>query len=419
MNCLIGYDRPSHVGGSYLIAQQCSFDWFGIHNSSENMAGIIGRNEIKDGSTIFSQLHCPRSHIRLSRVKDEQGNPIQLHRESKAFTTSKFDSNKFRSITNNMTPEQGIVFMGYHRNPQMLEKVILNQLGLNNESEFDDGLLNLFRVRYGGILYTPSYRELTQTVPSQQQIGTGLASLCNYHQTEWLKTYKQNQEDEELHKKTGNPYFHYSRMGYLMKMSYAKQTHPELNPPSARTIRLLSKTFGLWQDTWYYNRKQVEAEPFLHFLNHPQYQTAFQEIEKVSGYQFLNLKSGEKWTDADLTRMPVVIRNGVCKYLELGHVFSTKKYGCRGPADHSVDGVFGANTFHLEPEDLLAGGMVNLSMGQGKHLIDYMTEEEKKNNWLNNKNLSPHSGVGHIVPHYEEIIEVGLDEMISRFKRSA
>lgn len=47
-------------------------------------------------------------------------------------------------------------------------------------------------------------------------------------------------------------------MGYLKKMSYAKEFLPQLNPPSARTIRLLSKTFTLWQDTWYYNRKQVD-----------------------------------------------------------------------------------------------------------------------------------------------------------------
>ena len=87
--------------------------------------------------------------------------------------------------------------------------------------------------------------------------------------------------------------------------------------------------------------------------------------------------------------------------MELGHIFSTKKYGCRGPVDGSSTGVFGANTFHLEPEDILAGGTANLSMGQGKHLIEYLTEEERKNNWMVGKNLSAHSGVGHIVPHYD------------------
>ena len=80
MHCLIGYDKPQHLGGSYLWAQKCPFDWFSMHTSNESLPGTIGRNEIKDGSTIFSQHHCPRSHIRLSRIKDERGNPEMLHR---------------------------------------------------------------------------------------------------------------------------------------------------------------------------------------------------------------------------------------------------------------------------------------------------------------------------------------------------
>lgn len=90
-----------------------------------------------------------------------------------------------------------------------------------------------------------------------QKVGDTIISLCNYHQINWLKNYKLNEEDEELHKITGNPYFHYSRMGYLKKMSYAQEVMPHLNPPSARTLRILSRTFTLWQDTWYYDRRQV------------------------------------------------------------------------------------------------------------------------------------------------------------------
>lgn len=29
-----------------------------------------------------------------------------------------------------------------------------------------------------------------------------------------------------------------------------------LIPPTPRTLRILSKTFALWQDTWYYDRRQ-------------------------------------------------------------------------------------------------------------------------------------------------------------------
>ena len=105
LHCLIGYDQPQHLGGSYLIAQRCEFDWYSIHTSNESMPGIVGRNEIKDGSAIFSQHHCPRSHIKLSRIKDREGNPVTLHRESKIFTTPSFNVGENRSVTDNINPE--------------------------------------------------------------------------------------------------------------------------------------------------------------------------------------------------------------------------------------------------------------------------------------------------------------------------
>ena len=131
LHCLVGYDKPQHLGGSYLLAQKCPFDWKALHSSNESLPGIIGRNEILQGSSIFSQNHCPRSHIRLSRIKDEYGNPVTLHRESKAFTSSTFHPEKVRNVTDNINPEEGIIFLGYHKNPFTLEKILLNQLGNN------------------------------------------------------------------------------------------------------------------------------------------------------------------------------------------------------------------------------------------------------------------------------------------------
>lgn len=43
----------------------------------------------------------------------------------------------------------------------MLEKMFLNQLGNNENSSYEDGLLNFFRVDNGNILYAPSITEIT------------------------------------------------------------------------------------------------------------------------------------------------------------------------------------------------------------------------------------------------------------------
>ena len=53
--------------------------------------GIVGRMKIQgnknDDSTIYSQNWCPHSHIKNSRVKDDDGNPVEMIRQSKPYFT--------------------------------------------------------------------------------------------------------------------------------------------------------------------------------------------------------------------------------------------------------------------------------------------------------------------------------------------
>ena len=53
---------------------------------------------------------------------------------------------------------------------------------------------------------------------------------------------------------------------------------------------------------------------------------------------------------------------------------------------------------------MLAGGEANLTFGQGKHVIEYLTQEEMQAGWMDGKNLSGHSGIGHVIPYLEEIL---------------
>ena len=92
----------------------------------------------------------------MSRIKDDHGNPVTLHRESKTFTSSSFCPEKVRNVTDNINPEEGLMFMAYHKDPFTLEKMLLSQLGNNSETAYQDGLLNMLRVDHGNILYTPS-----------------------------------------------------------------------------------------------------------------------------------------------------------------------------------------------------------------------------------------------------------------------
>lgn len=63
----------------------------------------------------------------------------------------------------------------------------------------------------------------------------------------------------------------------------------------------------------------------------------------------------------------------------------------------------------------MAGGEANLTFGQGKHLIDYLSQKEKDNLYSQGMNLSAHSGIGHIVAYLEEIMKYGLKWMVDRY----
>ena len=54
----------------------------------------------------------------------------------------------------------------------------------------------------------------------------------------------------------------------MQKMALAEGGENEevLEPPSPRILRILSKTFALWQDTWYYDRRQMEMGHLETFL---------------------------------------------------------------------------------------------------------------------------------------------------------
>lgn len=265
---------------------------------------------------------------------------MTLHRESKSFVSDDFDPVVNRSVTDNINPEEGLMFLAYHKNPYIIEKMFLSQLGNTSSSAYEDGLLNHFKVNHGNLLYTPNIFELTGLTLTRADISPAVNSLCEYHQVRWLKNYLRNEIDEENWKITNNPYFLYSRAGYMTRMSYANPEIPDLNPPSPRILRIVSRTFTLWQDTWYYNRRQAEMKHLQDYISE---NPAFLDtLQSATGYNLADLRDHERYP-----KISRAIRNGLAIYYNLSHLVSTKEYGCRGPIGGDPKNPFGANTFHL------------------------------------------------------------------------
>jgi hypothetical protein len=114
----------------------------------------------------------------------------------------------------------------------------------------------------------------------------GIRSLCKFHWIDWLSGTRKKFDFKEKIKVTQNPYYLYNNQGYLVYMSDIAASPIQLtqtqgndpsNPdiidvtkliaPSPRVLRIMTKTFALWQDTWYYNRRQQEFGSVLTYLD--------------------------------------------------------------------------------------------------------------------------------------------------------
>lgn len=109
LHTLIGYEDPHHVGGSFLIAQKINFEWDDLHRDDHKLEYIMGRDYIENGSDVFSQKFSPNSHIRHSRVRDENGNSIIMARQSKPY----FEEGVKMHWSDKIQPNKGLFFIGY------------------------------------------------------------------------------------------------------------------------------------------------------------------------------------------------------------------------------------------------------------------------------------------------------------------
>jgi hypothetical protein len=69
--------------------------------------------------------------------------------------------------------------------------------------------------------------------------------------------------------------------------------------------------------------------------------------------------------------------------------------------------VNGADTYRIQPQELIVGGLPNIGLGQGKYVMDYARDDEALPNFF--KGLSYASGVGHVVQGYQKALTLGLD----------
>ncbi|MGZ5433841.1 MAG: glycyl radical enzyme domain-containing protein, partial [Thermoanaerobaculia bacterium] len=70
-----------------------------------------------------------------------------------------------------------------------------------------------------------------------------------------------------------------------------------------------------------------------------------------------------------------------------------------------------ADVFRIDPHDLLAGVMPELSLGRGKEVMPYLNADERLQGWLAAQ-LDETSGMGHVVPKHAKVLSMGFGAML-------
>ncbi|RQO75496.1 formate acetyltransferase [Pedobacter sp. KBW06] len=394
---LIGGEDIEHLGGSFVLAQRFLINWNQINMMTEDqIEDLIGR---KTDDTIIPDRDS-RSHIKSARIQDENGNTTPVLRLGLPFGRAKKSNGGFRvpkSVT--VSDEEGIYFAGFAKEAGILENIMSNQIG-GDYGFMNDRLFNHLKSDLGGFFYIPSVDDLKLDEEEGYTNDFSYVDAGNWSKfpgVDWTRL------DRHYRNASENGLMFYSHQNYLFTMSTGiGRTNDYFKVPSNRILSLLENIFSLWQDNWYFNRKQEEIkEDIRHYID------AYSGADKP----------------ADIMKESIMIRKGWATRLSL-QLFSSAHYGFRGRKIRMPDGslvpysafledkgtcVYGSDTFRISPEEIIVGAMPNLSLGEGRYVMKYLSDLERMDGFLSN--LSEASGVGHVIPHFEKALQKGLKAM--------
>jgi Dyp-type peroxidase family len=374
-NVVVGAEDQDHLGASYVLAQRFTINWENVlDRSAQGIEDMVGRTD----EDILIPSDEDRSHIKRARVQDEQGNTTPVLRLSLPFGQSPaVHDDALREKGASVRDEAGIYFAAFSRSAHVLETIMDRQIG-DQPGYMADRLLADVRADVGGFFY----------IPSQDELGTGPLEIADLARTNWrlFPGVDWSRLDRHFDQRSANGYMYYNHKDYLYRMAtMTGADRRKYLPPSRRVLGLLATTFSRWQDNWYFDRAQQEPHPLEYYLRD---------------------RFGAAEADRIMT-LPVVERMGWAIRLGLGEVYAGHEYGFRGrKQDCDGNWVNGADTYSMDPRELIVGAMPNLGLGQGKYVIDYARDDERLPDFF--LGLSSASAVGHVVPGFQRALEVGI-----------
>ncbi|MEC5160525.1 MULTISPECIES: Dyp-type peroxidase [unclassified Janthinobacterium] len=247
--------------------------------------------------------------------------------------------------------EKGLMFVGFCGAQPRFETIIRHMMGERPDRPADR-LMSVVQGVAGSYWYVPNARELS--VPS--------AALDDVR------------EDPHWNVRSPNGYMFYNSQDYLHQMSEGKYVAGD--PPSPRLLALLARTFSHWSDGW------LKRTPFPR-LPH------LAELDPAAGAPdqpvALRKANANRYTLTDLLSSPgseIARHNGLLR---------------------------------IYPEELIVGVIPDFTLGRGKEVLPYLSEDETVAAWLKGQ-LNEWSAMGHVVPNYEKLVQRGLNGLIEEMQ---
>ena len=139
---LIGAEDPAFAGGSYVVAQKYLHDldaWDALPVEAQERA--IGRTKLSD-IELPDQLKPADSHVTLNTIVGEDGEERQIVRLNMPF--GHVGAQEF-----------GTYFIGYARNPDVIEQMLTNMF-VGNPPGTTDRILDFSTAVTGGLFFAPT-----------------------------------------------------------------------------------------------------------------------------------------------------------------------------------------------------------------------------------------------------------------------
>ncbi|KAI0811818.1 pyruvate formate lyase-domain-containing protein [Xylaria sp. FL0064] len=253
--------------------------------------------------------------------------------------------------------EEGIMFVAFCNEQQRFETILQAMLGDRPERPVDR-LMDYVQGEGGTYWYIPSAAELniTGVTPGDD-------------------TY----EDPHWKLRSRNGYMYYNTQDYMHQM--AEGYYEAGDQPSVRVLSLLSRSFNHWRDGW------MKTE---HFPRLPHLKDLLQIVK------------------ADAVPKSILERKGLANFATLADLLSSPD---SKTADHN-------GLLRIAAKELVVGALPDFTLGRGKEVVPYLTEDEVMAAWLKCK-LDEAAAMGHIVPNFQTVVDHGVAGMIEDLDKRA